>query len=109
MADAYGGAGGAGHQAAAEEPLAVDDEVVPGTAQVAQPAAHDQQLGRVAPPAGERTAGEGFDIIQRGVGGHGGRVDVLHQPRDVGIGPGGPQAGQHGHGPADIAQGAGGE
>jgi len=96
-----------GHHARSAESLAVDDEVVSAPPQIREPSHCLTRHARASPPCGQFPARKRNNTVQCGVRCHGLREGILNHPVDRCIGPSRPQAGQDGHGPADIPERAG--
>lgn len=105
-ADAAGCVGGPGEEAAAGEALAVEDGVVVGESEGAEPGA--EGAGDAGPPPrSELAAGEANDIVDHRMGADGVDEGVLHEPVDFRVRVSGAEAGEDRDRTADITQRAG--
>ena len=103
---ATGSGGEIRDEAAAGQPLQIEDEVVPSLAKLVDPA---QELARdpgAATALRDPPAGKGHDFIESRMGGDRRREPVLNNPLDPGARIGPAKAGQNRHGAADITEGA---
>ncbi len=105
IADSDRCAGGPGEEPGSGEPLGVDDQIVAGVLELAQPTEQREEASLLALLA-EEFAIEGDGVVERGMMGDGFDEGVLDHPVDLGIGEALLERSEHADGSTDIAEGA---